>query len=97
MKGIVKDWGGLGFGTVIMLLGLLSLVGAVTEASSSLRKLERQQKDVAQLMLLQERLTSNPANPPLFNWVCNLLIERRISRGLAARVLSQLHSDESAN
>ena len=54
-------------------------------------------KTKPELMLLQERLTSNPANPPLFNWVCNLLIERRISRGLAARVLSQLHSDESAN
>ena len=54
-------------------------------------------KTKAELMLLQERLTSNPANPPLFNWVCNLLIERRISRGLAARVLSQLHSNESTN
>ena len=51
-------------------------------------------KTKQELMLLQERLTSNPANPPLFNWVCNLLIERRISRGLAARVLSQLHNEE---
>ena len=54
-------------------------------------------KTKPELMLLQDRLTSNPANPPLFNWVCNLLIERRISRGLAARVLSQLHEDESAS
>jgi len=42
-------------------------------------------KTKQELMLLQSRLTSN--------WVCNLLIERRISRGLAARVLSQLHED----
>ncbi len=55
-------------------------------------------KTKRELMLLQDRLTSNPANPPLFTWVCNLLIERRISRGLAARVLSQLHDvDPSAS
>ena len=54
-------------------------------------------KTKPELKLLQERLTSNPANPPLFNWVCNLLIERRISRGLAARVLSQLHDEESVD
>ncbi|NKB74215.1 MULTISPECIES: hypothetical protein [unclassified Synechococcus] len=55
-------------------------------------------KTKPELMLLQDRLTSNPANPPLFTWVCNLLIERRISRGLAARVLSQLHDvDPSAS
>ncbi len=47
----------------------------------------------AELILLRERLTQNPANPPLFHWVCNLLIARRISRGLAARVLSQLHEE----
>lgn len=47
----------------------------------------------SELMLLQDRLRKNPDNPPLFNWVCNLLIERRISRGLAARVLSQLHEN----
>ena len=51
-------------------------------------------KTKPELKLLQRRLTLNPANPPLFEWVCNLLIERRISRGLAARVLSQLHEDE---
>ncbi|MBT67624.1 MAG: hypothetical protein CMN98_10880 [Synechococcus sp. NP17] len=45
------------------------------------------------LMLLKSRLTQNPANPPLFIWVCNLLIARRISRGLAARILSQLHEE----
>lgn len=50
-------------------------------------------KTKQELKLLQSRLTSNPANPPLFDWVCNLLIERRISRGLAARVLSQLHEN----
>ena len=50
-------------------------------------------KTKQELKLLQSRLTSNPANPPLFDWVCNLLIERRISRGLAARVLYQLHEN----
>jgi hypothetical protein len=50
-------------------------------------------KTKQELRLLQSRLTSNPANPPLFDWVCNLLIERRISRGLAARVLYQLHEN----
>ncbi|WP_186543838.1 hypothetical protein [Synechococcus sp. ROS8604] len=55
-------------------------------------------KTKRELMLLQDRLTANPANLPLFTWVCNLLIERRISRGLAARVLSQLHDlDPSAS
>ena len=47
-------------------------------------------KTKQELMLLQSRLTSNPAKPPLFNWVCNLLNERRISKGLDARVFSQL-------
>jgi hypothetical protein len=44
---------------------------------------------------LRDQLAKNEANPPLFNWVCKLLVDRRISRGLASRVLMQLHHDQS--
>ena len=43
------------------------------------------------LLALRERLAQDPESPPLFDWICNLLVARRISRGLAARLLSQLH------
>jgi len=44
-----------------------------------------------ELLTLRDRLLQNPGNPPLFDWICRLLMARRISRGLAARQLSQLH------
>ena len=44
------------------------------------------------LLELRDSLLQNPVNPPLFDWICQLLAARRISRGLAARLLSQLHS-----
>jgi len=44
------------------------------------------------LLDLRDHLLQNPSNPPLFDWICQLLVARRISRGLAARLLSQLHS-----
>ena len=53
-------------------------------------------QDADQLVELQARLASNPANPPLFDWVCRLLTDRRISRVLAARVLQHLHHHPSS-
>ena len=44
------------------------------------------------LLELRDSLLQNPGNPPLFDWICQLLAARRISRGLAARLLSQLHA-----
>jgi len=31
----------------------------------------------------------------LFDWICDLLVKRRLSRGLAAKLLSQLHNGEA--
>ena len=42
-------------------------------------------------MTLQQRLAEEPDAPALFDWICNMLVSRRLSRGLAARLLSQLH------
>ena len=44
-----------------------------------------------QLLQLRDQLGKNPDNPALFDWICGLLVARRISRGLAARLLQQLH------
>ena len=44
-----------------------------------------------QLLQLRDQLGKNPDNPALFDWICRLLVARRISRGLAARLLQQLH------
>lgn len=44
-----------------------------------------------ELMTLQQRLAEEPDTPALFDWICNMLVSRRLSRGLAARLLSQLH------
>ena len=46
-----------------------------------------------ELISLQQRLAEEADTPPLFDWICNLLVSRRLSRGLAARLLSQLHQD----
>ena len=45
-----------------------------------------------ELKALEQRLAKSTDAPPLFEWICDLLVARRISRGLAARLLSQLHS-----
>ena len=47
-----------------------------------------------ELEALEERLRGVNDAPPLFEWICNLLVARRISRGLAARLLTQLHSQQ---
>ena len=44
-----------------------------------------------ELMTLEQRLADEPDAPALFDWICNMLVSRRLSRGLAARLLSQLH------
>ena len=46
-----------------------------------------------ELLALQNRLEQEVEIPSLFEWICNLLVSRRISRGLAASLLSQLHND----
>ena len=48
-------------------------------------------RDVKELKALEQRLASTADAPPLFTWICDLLVERRISRGLAARLLFELH------
>lgn len=53
-------------------------------------------QDLQQLLNLRTKLALDPVNPPLFDWVCALLTDRRISRGLAARVLMQLHHHPNA-
>ena len=47
-----------------------------------------------ELEALEQRLRGVNDAPPLFEWICDLLVARRISRGLAARLLTQLHSPQ---
>ena len=47
-----------------------------------------------ELEALEHRLRGVSEAPPLFEWICDLLVARRISRGLAARLLTQLHSQQ---
>ena len=48
-------------------------------------------RTVQELKSIEQRLTTTDSIP-LFDWICDLLVQRRISRGLAARLLSQLHN-----
>ena len=48
-------------------------------------------RNVSELKALEERLAKTDS-VPLFDWICDLLVQRRISRGLAARLLGQLHN-----
>ena len=52
-------------------------------------------RDVQELKALEQRLASTTDAPPLFTWICDLLVARRISRGLAARLLFELHGGGS--
>ncbi len=52
-------------------------------------------RDVKELKALEERLAASTDAPPLFTWICDLLVARRISRGLAARLLLELHEGSS--
>ena len=49
-------------------------------------------KKATQLKQLEQRLASVKDAPPLFDWICDLLVKRRLSRQRAATLLSQLHS-----
>ena len=48
-------------------------------------------RNVQELKDLEERLAQLDDAPPLFDWICDLLVNRRLSRGLAAKLLLQLH------
>ena len=48
-------------------------------------------RNVQELKDLEQRLAQLDDVPPLFDWICDLLVKRRISRGLAAKLLLQLH------
>ena len=52
-------------------------------------------RDVQELKALEQHLASTTDAPPLFTWICDLLVARRISRGLAARLLFELHGGGS--
>ena len=52
-------------------------------------------RDVKELKALEQRLATTTDSPPLFTWICDLLVARRISRGLAARLLFELHNGGS--
>lgn len=49
-------------------------------------------RSATELKALEQRLASTDSIP-LFDWICDLLVQRRISRGLAARLLVQLHNN----
>jgi hypothetical protein len=51
-------------------------------------------RQTEELQTLEQRLAQNETMPPLFDWICDLLVQRRISRALAARLLKQLHDGE---
>ena len=48
-------------------------------------------QNVQELKDLEQRLAQLDDAPPLFDWICDLLVNRRLSRGLAAKLLLQLH------
>ena len=52
-------------------------------------------QNVRELKALERHLASTTDAPPLFTWICDLLVARRISRGLAARLLFELHNGVS--
>ena len=48
-------------------------------------------RNVQELKDLEQWLAQLDDAPPLFDWICDLLVNRRLSRGLAAKLLLQLH------
>ena len=48
-------------------------------------------RDQQELKDLEQRLASVEGAPPLFDWICDLLVKRRLSSILAAKLLRQLH------
>ena len=51
--------------------------------------------DVKELKAHKQRLASTTDSPPLFTSICDLLVARRISRDLGARLLFELHNGDS--
>ena len=49
-------------------------------------------RHVQELKELEQRLAQLDDAPPLFDLICDLLVNRRLSRGLAAKLLLQLHN-----
>jgi hypothetical protein len=54
-------------------------------------------QQLKELKDLEQRLAAVQGAPPLFDWICDLLVKRRLSRGLAAKLLSQLHNGTVAD
>ena len=48
-------------------------------------------RDQQELKDLEQRLAAVDDAPPLFDWICDLLVKRRLSCILAAKLLRQLH------
>ena len=48
-------------------------------------------RDQQELKDLEQRLASVEGAPPLFDWICDLLVKRRLSTILAVKLLRQLH------
>ena len=48
-------------------------------------------RDQQELKDLEQRLAAVEGAPPLFDWICDLLVKRRLSSILAAKLRRQLH------
>ena len=48
-------------------------------------------RDQQELKDLEQRLSAVEGAPPLFDWICDLMVTRRLSAILATRLLRQLH------
>ena len=65
---------------------------ATVPAEETLINALRGCRDQQELKDLEQRLSALKDAPPLFDWICDLLVNRRLSRGLAAKLLLQLHN-----
>ena len=64
---------------------------SVKPAEETLIDALRGWQGVQELKKLEHRLAQLEDAPPLFDWICDLLVKRRLSRILAAKLLLQLH------
>jgi len=48
-------------------------------------------RDQQELKDLEQRLSALEGAPPLFDWICDLMVKRRLSAILATKLLRQLH------
>ena len=71
---------------------LHSLTGSVNELNNKLAVLlAKTNYHESELKDLEQRLAAVEGAPPLFDWICDLLVKRRLSSILAAKLLRQLH------